>query len=65
MAPIGPDQPPKIVLKMTILDTYLENVQPHFAWHEFFKYSKLHILHNYHTKMSTQRGDHVAGACIL
>ena len=34
--PPGPDQLPKIILKMTILDTYLKNFQPRFTRHEFF-----------------------------
>ena len=65
MAPPGPDEPPKTVLKLTILDTYLKNFQPRFTQHDYFKNPKLHILHNYHKKMSTQPGDHFAGACML
>ena len=42
--PPGPDQPPKIVLKMTILDTFLK------------KYLRLHILHNYHKNVYSMWG---------
>ena len=58
----GPDQPPKIVLKMTILHTFLKNVQPHFAWDEkYLKYLKLHILHNYHKKCPLNVGTMLQG----
>ena len=47
---------------MSILDTYLKNFQPCFTQHEFFKYPKLHILHNYHEKYPLNVGTILQGS---